>query len=420
MLQILDENTLKEINRNEEKSHTIKVYKNHGLNLFKQESQEIEQLSGRQVRRTVTKTWFTYEGSSAEAKMLNRIEHQMKVCKANGIDTFDKLLLNVSHFPSGAGDLWDSMRIDITARILDEPDLTSYIARVVQNDGFTDPINVQWLLDYVAVFGEFDGRGEHVNMVQITTGDTESISFTILGVGFQTDLYNTMFNNIFEMQKVTRAVAKGYMLKKNDLVFAPVFDYPYPANKIVPDDTDGNTHEERMYNTFQSGITALGNLRDYQTLALHNVNSNLSLIIHSTRVRDTVRSIRGGLTPGSNIKNINPINEVTRIIPYNERIQRWGGKLITYEGCDPSQAYLYIPADNYYWLALKRDLTHVTGPGDTFGVLGDKEAWYFVPSVWNTQFFGGTAVHNDDPTVMTRDYGYIVRMTLPPISEEDT
>jgi hypothetical protein len=421
MVQIIDKEFLLKYNKEQEKSHTIKVYRNHGLSMLKEKGGEIERLAnGRQVRRTVSKNWVNYVGSPAEAKMSNLIEHRMKICKANGINTFDKLLMNVSHMPSGASDLWDAMRVDITARILDEPDLTGYIARVVQNDAFTDPLGVQWLLKYVAVFKQIDGRGEHVPMVQIKTGDTDSINFQILGVGFQTDLYNTMFNNIFEMQKVTSAVAEGYILKKNDLVFSPIFDFAYPDNKIIADDKDGSTFEEQMYNTFQEAIKKLGLLMDFQTKNYHNVTSGLSLICHSTRVRDIGRCIGGQLTPGSTIKNLLAINEISRIIPYNTKYQYYGNETITYTGCGINTAYLFIPKDNYYWLALKRDLTHVVGPGDTFGIMGDKEAWYFAPAVWNTQFLGGTAAANDDPTVLTSEHGYIVRMTLPQIADEDT
>lgn len=416
MATILTRKKISSINYKDKLVRQMKVYRNHGDSILKnQESNEIETLNGRTVRLTLSKKYPRYAGSASEAMLKDKIEKCLRLCRKAGITSLKQ---NITHYPAGAENLFDLMRMDITARIMDLADYTPYIANIVQNDAFTDPWSAQWFHKYVAPFLEFTGRGDPVNLVQIKTGDKESLYFSLYGVGFEQDLYNQLFNNIFDAMKVTQAVAEGYVLRKNYIVFNPVFTFLYPAAKTVTTATAG-TYMENIYDTFQNAITTLGLLRDYQTGEYIDVMSGLTLLVHPTRVRHINRAINGQLTPGSQVKNFTPINEITRIIPYQTRYQFYGNKRIEYTGCGMNDFYLYVP-QMYYWLGLKRDLTHVTGEGDTFGITSKKEAWYFVPTIYNTQHFGGDTSAEEtsnDPTVMTQDMGYIVHGTLPTVEE---
>lgn len=70
---------------------------------------------------------------------------------------------------------------------------------------------------------------------------------------------------------------------------------------------------------------------------------------------------------------------------------------------------------------IKRDLTHKTGPGDTFGLTSDREAWYFCDSLYNDQFLGGDSTDDatSDTTIAQED-GYIVKIALPDDEEANT
>lgn len=417
MAVILNERTVQKLNYKNKTYRTMKVYKNHdNPGIFSVNEQlEIREIDGRKIRLTMSKKSPRYDGSAAQALLLSKIEDCLHKCKAAGITSLKQ---NISHYPAGAENLFDYLRMDITARILDLIDLTPYICNTVQNDAYTDPFWAQWFYKYAAPFFDFTGRGDPVNLVQIKTGDRESIHFTFSGVGFEQDLYNQLFNNIFEATKITQAVAEGYTLRKNDIVFNPVFTFAYPANKLVPAVTTG-TYEENIYETLQNALDTLGVLLDFQTQTEIDI-SNVSIICHSTRVRRINRAINGQLQNGSQVKNLTPISEITRIIPYNSKHIYYGNKDILYQGCGVNDFYMFVP-QMYYWLALKRDLTHVTGPGDTFGITSMREAWYFVWSILNTQFFGGDESDpetSEDPAVMTQQHGYIIHGTLPTSGEE--
>jgi len=419
MAQILNAKEIARYNFKNKVARQIKVYNSSGKAMWStNKNHEIEMIDKRQIRKTISKASPTYKGSAAYYEMWNKIESRLKLCKKAGISSLKQ---NITHYPAGAEDLFDLLRKDITARVLEMTDWTPFIANIEQNDNFTNPYNPQWLYKYVAPFGEITGRGDPVRLVQIKTGAKESMYFTIEGVGFEQDLYNQLFNDIFEMRKVTEAIAEGYVLKKNDYVFNPIFNFGYGATKVVAAVT-AYTYEQNLYDTIQNAIETLGLLQDFQTGENIDILSGLTLICHSTRVRGLNRSLNGELRNGSEVKNLSAVKEITRIIPYNTKYQNYGNERIEYEGCARNVAYLCVP-HKFNWLALKRDLTHVTGPGDTFGITSDRESWYFVPSVYNTQFFGGDEndpLTSEDPTVMTQAYGYIVAIELPDVIEEAT
>lgn len=418
MITILNKQGVAKFNAENNRSRTIKVYNTHGKKaMFSPNAQhEI-----REHRKTVSKKNFVFVGSAEHAEILNKIEDKIKLCRANGITDLASLKRNISHYPSGAEDLFDLIRLDITARILDEQDITPFIAEVVQRDDFTDPTNGQILYEYCAPFGEIEGTGDRVNLVQIKTGEKDSIYFTIYGVGFEQDLYNQLFNNIFDMQKVTKAVSKGYVLRKNNLVMGPIIGFNWPPEKVINPET-AYTYEQNIYDTIQLAIDTLGNLQDYQTKEFIDIMGGLTLICHSTKVRALNRALNGELRNGSEVKNLSAVREITRIIPFNTKYQYYGNKRLEYPGCEKDVAYLCVPR-MYNWLALKRDLTHITGPGDTFGITSEREAWYFVASVYNNYFLGGDKDDpqtSEDPTVLTREHGYIVKIDLPEQIEPET
>jgi hypothetical protein len=413
MAHILNKTFISDQNFKMKRVHTMKVYKTHDLELMMKTrgEDEIREINERTVRLSLSKSAPFYNGSKGESVILQQIEDRLRQLKKKGITSLKQCL---EHYPTGAETLFDLFRMDITARILDLADITPYVANVIQNDAFTDPCYARWFFEYVAYFDKITGRGDPVNMLETKTGDQETMSFEIYGVGFEQDLYNQLFNNIFDAQKVTRAIARGYVLRKNSLVLNPILNFSYPTPKTVTTAT-GGTYEQNVYDTLQSAINKLGLLRDYQTGEYVDVMEGITLMIHTTQVRGVNRCINGGLTPGSTIKNINPINEITRILPSQTRYQFYGNKRKEFKGCSQNQFFMFIPR-KYFWLGLKRDLTHVTGPGDTFGITSKKEAWYFVPTTYYQQFFGGSKsdkASSKDPTVMCQDHGWIVTGELP-------
>lgn len=417
MAEILNAKTIAKINFETQRAREMRIYSNHGENVKvnPNEPYEIREVNGRKTRLILAKSSPIYEGSAGQAELKTKIEDCLRLCRKKGVS----LKTNITHYPAGAENLFDLMRMDITARILDMQDITPFIANIVQNDNFTDPTSVQWLYKYTAYFDEFTGRGDPVNLIQIKTGDKDSFYFTFWGVGFEQDLYNQLFNDIFSAMKVTEAVAEGYVLRKNSLVLNPILNFNYPAPKIVNPVTTG-TYEENIYDTMQAALTALGLLMDFQTGEFVDVTQGVTLMIHTTKVRHVNRAINGGLTPGVQVKNLKPISEITRILPNQPRFQIYGNKRMPYQGCGMNQFFMFVP-NMYFWLPFKRDLTHVVGEGDTFGITSNREAWYFVASMWADHFFGGDRSsptnQANHPTTLCQNTGWIVTGELPTVEE---
>ena len=337
---------------------------------------------------------------------------------------------NIEHMPPGTTELFDIMRIDITRRMMEIMDLVGYFSTEIVNAEFDNPIYAQWLYEYVAPLLPFDGTGEKVNLVYTRLGDKTSIDFELAGVGFHQDLYNILFNKLFSMQKVNAAVAKHYVLRRNQNVIAPIVNFNWPTNKIVQAvTTAGFSVDQMYYDTLVKTIKTLGMLQDFQTKEELDIFGGLTLLTHSTRVFPWLRAISGQLLNGDQVKNLTALTSiVNRIIPYNTKTYKYFEKTITYLGCGTDYSYLFVAPPNQNWYLTKRGLTHETGPGDTFALTSKKDAWHTVDGQFNDHFLGGdkddkaneTAAGND--TTICQTHGYIVIIENPPDvgNEEET
>lgn len=364
-----------------------------------------------------------WENTTAYNNLWDRIRYKMNIVR-DTFKTVDNWKRNIEHMPAGAEDLFDLIRLDITLRASEIADLTGILATEMNGADMTDPFYAQWLYEYSAPFESIDGQGEKVNMVYTQLGDKTPIGFDLAGVGFQQDLYNQLFNPIFDMQKVNRAVARGDIWRRNDRVIAPIINFAWPANKIVQAVVTGSSFDDNNYQTIDNAIEALGLLTDFQTKQYNDVSSGLLLMCHSTRVRSLSRAINGRLLNGSEVRNLDALSEISRMLPVNPKSMKYFAETKRYAGCDPDIAYLMIPRERNY-VVTKRGLTHKTGPGDAFALESDKEAWYRVDAVFNDHFLGGDTddpAPSDDPLddqgTLTQGDGRIVMIHLPPRTSE--
>lgn len=399
----------------------MKVYNVHDVNSKGSET-EIREIDGRPIR---------YVAEPVEAKSLkweNTAEYNDLWDKARYLSNKireefgspDNWKRNIEHMPPGTTELFDLMRIDITRRVMMETDLVPFFANEITNEDFDNPITAQWLYDYVAPFQAFNGMGEKVNQVYTRLGDKTPVYFELAGVGFQQDLYNMLFNRIFDMQKVNAAVARFYILRRNANVIHPIINFSFPTNKIVNYATGTNISVDQMYyDTMIAAIKTLGMLLDFQTKQEIDIMSGMTLFTHSTRVFPWLRAISGQLLNGDQVKNLTALTSmVNRIIPYNTKRFKYFEKDVIFYGCDTDYSYLFVKDQN--WYLTKRSLTHKTGPGDAFALESDKEAWYTVDGQFNSHFLGGD---EDDPADETaagdteticQTHGYIIKIENPP------
>jgi hypothetical protein len=414
MADILNKDYIKKFNFENKVANVMKVYSRHDAGAINdKENYEI-----RDKRRVVSMADINWIGTAAYHTHWSKIEDRVKKIR-NKFDSPEEMKRNISHMPADADDFFDLVRLDISRRILEKPDIVPFLCTVVDSAEFTNPTTVQHLLDYVAPFLEFKGVGDPVNLAQQATGIKDTVFFKLWGVGFVSDLYNELFNNIFSLQKLNEAVARGYVLRKNDNVLSPIFNFSFPASKIITASTAGSL-EQNYYDTMQNAISVLGQLKNFLTDQEIDVTSRLLLICHSTRVRGINRAINGNIQNGSEIRNLSAISEISRILPYNTRTEKYGDETITYQGCSRDVAYLCLPIDAYWYLQ-KRGLNHITGPGDVFTFSSQKEAWNFVDSKYNNLFLGGAST--DDATSETgisQEDGFVVKINLPDDDEANT
>lgn len=414
MIILNKQNVLEENFKRRKEIMTMKVYRNHGKSAMFKPSQDLDQTldliklnNGKyyKIRKSIKRSGIYWEpGIAAYDRLWDNAKIKMGKIKTH-FGSVDKFKRNIERMPDGTEDFFDLMRIDITMRMLTQPDYVSIIANELTNQDFTDPITAQWLLDYIAYWEVFDGQGETVNQVFTQTGDKTAIYFELAGMGFQQDLYNMLFNRLFDMQKVNQAVAEGYVRRRNNKVFEPIINFSYPANKLVAANTTGTTLEDKIYRTMQTAIDYLGNLVSYQTKDYNDVTSGLLVLCHSTQTRWINRSINGRLTNGAVVGNYDPINEISRILPLNPKSVPYFKETKTYAGCPKDYFFLMIPREDN-WFLIKRALTHKTGPGDAFALESDKDAWYCCDAVFNTYFLGGASGGNEGtPSDPTEDMG---------------
>ena len=167
--------------------------------------------------------------------------------------------------PPEAQLFWDLMRIDITRLVMTENDLSTFFAIVRQSDEFDDPTKLQELYEYGAPFLPFSGKGDKVKQIFTQVGAQDSVNFLFWGIGWEQDLYNQLFNKIFDVQRINRAIARGYIARKNDRVIFPILDFDFPPAKSIPQYTGGDSVEDNWYTTFVNAIKYIGKLYDPQT-----------------------------------------------------------------------------------------------------------------------------------------------------------
>jgi hypothetical protein len=414
----------------------MKVYASHEMSaIFSQKNNiEIRELNKRPVRCIIDPSEaksLKWVNTAKYYKLWDKVRVKMNIIRET-FGTVENWKKNIEHMPPGTQDLYDLLRIDITRRVMQEMDLVPFFATEIVNEDFDNPLYAQWLYDYVAPLEEFTGTGDKVNLVYTRLGDKTTIDFSLAGVGFHQDLYNMLFNKIFSMQKVNAAVARFYVLRRNENVLWPVINFSYPANKICTAvTTAGFSVDQMYYDTMVKAIKTLGMLLDFQTKEHVDALSGITLLTHSTRVWPWLRAISGQLLNGDQVKNLTALTSiVNRIIPYNTKTFRYFKDIKTFHGCDTDYSYLFIPpgGENQNWYLTKRRLTHKTGPGDTFAFISDKDAWYTVDGVFNDHFLGGDTSAPADETAAGNDYticrthGYVIKIENPPDvgNEEET
>ena len=354
------------------------------------------------------------KNSKAWSELWNRAEDLQKIIKKNAKIKREGKKINIIHMPPEAQNFWDLMRIDITRLVMTGTDLSSFFATVIQNDGFDDPTKIQMLYEYGAPFLPFSGTGDKVKQIYTQLGAQDSVTFNFWGIGWERDLYSQLFDKIFDAQKINRAIARGYIARKNDRVIYPILNFVFPATKIVTAYSSGDSVEDNYYTTFVNALRVIAKLYDPQTEKHINTLGGLSVACNSLKTDIISMVTSGRLQNGSDLRNLEPLSKIRRIIPYDGDKIPYLPDPIEFDGIDENVAYLFVNGAPK-WYLLKRDLTSQAWAGESFSFSSDRNASYFVDSRYDEEFLGGadgsggSGPEEEDP----ERQGFIVKINLP-------
>lgn len=348
-----------------------------------------------------------YKGSLAEADTWDKIEYLRKKVK-------NELKNNTMGFPPDYYELYQAVMMDITRRAADEVDITGILSAESTRPNAANPYPIREMLPFSGKFKKYVSGGQ-VPLIQQKTGAKSSIDLTIMDIGFDRDLYSVLFDlDIFSMQKVLDAVAQAHRGERNGVVMDPLLSATWHTSQIQAADTDGDTYDERVYNTMLKAYKLIKGLLDMQTGKA--IPSPQLLLIMGDEVTSWAvnRVIYGQLRGGENSKviNLSPI-DINSILVYKGDSWVWGEELVTFDGVAANTAYLVVPgtAGAPYFTINKAPLTQEVGRGSVLTLTQEQKAWWYCQGSYFDEWMGSSGALSG--TKYVSGYGYVVKIELP-------
>lgn len=374
----------------------------------------IKNSKGVKAETIITASGEKWHNSVAEAKLWNQIDDiRSRMIKLG------KKLTNVNQFPDDYYDLIEAIRIDITRRRIEEMDFTSEFTKEITNPNFSKSINLTEFLEFAGVFEDIKGTGDNVPMLQQKTGEKGSVEVELKGLGHARSLEDELYNlDIFEMQKVNRAVTRGHTAVRNDICFSPLIALTgaggWNASQQVAA-AAGATYDVQLYLTIRNALRTLYGLLDPQTNQEISAPRVTLLVRNNVIEWDLQRVINGQLEKfGTPVENRSRL-AIDEIWTYKGDAITVGEKTTTYNGVPAGTAYLFVtgPDGAPTWTLNKRQLTQEVGRGDVLQLARERRAWYFGQAEYREEFLGSSGSQG-----LADGYGFVVEIELPPEPDE--
>lgn len=369
---------------------------------------------GEKSETIITASGEKYHNSAAEAEIWNRIDEiRSRMVKLG------KKLTNVNQFPDDYYDLIEAIRIDITRRRIEEMDFTSEFTKEITNPNFSKSINLTEFLEYAGVFEDIAGTGDNVPMLQQKTGEKGSVEVVLKGLGHARSLEDELYNlDIFDMQKVNRAVTRGHTAVRNNICFNPLIALTgaggWNASQQVAA-AAGATYDIQLYLTIRNALRTLYGLLDPQTNQEIGAPRVTLLVRNNVIEWDLQRVINGQLEKfGTPVENRSKL-AIDEIWTYKGDSITVGEKTTTYNGVPAGTAYLFVtgPDGAPTYTLNKRQLTQEVGRGDVLQLAKERRAWYFGQAEYREEFLGSSGSQG-----LGDGYGFVVEIELPPEPDE--
>lgn len=295
---------------------------------------------------------------------------------------FNDPKMSANTLPADWQSLWDATRIEISIQRAAIDPIRGFIYSMQDNPGASKVANITELFEPDAIFEEINGEGQSVNQMETRGGQTDTVEHFLYAVGFTRTLIDELYNNIYNPEKISRGVARGYNAKQDDLSISPILNFSFAGvpGSQTPADTTGSQRQEKLYNTLENAIDHLG--RRFDPVTEDNiVASDLILLSESEDARHEQRVVNG-LTDtnvgGQDTPKILPsIPQITNIVAYNNTTLKGRVKDVTYQGVTRGKSYL-IKRNRYMFVSKKRGLTlEADMTPDVATLAREKRSWYF-------------------------------------------
>jgi len=342
-----------------------------------------------------------WEGSEGHAKVWNKIEDLHKKAK------------NASMLPDDWSTLTDLMRIDITRRRMQEADYTDMVMNEQVNDAFGKSVRLDEFLDAGGAFEDIYGNNDAVPLLEHKTGATGSVSMDLFALGDKTSLQDVIYNPLYDIQKVMRAVTRAYVGLRNNrnvlgLMVAKTTAAGWDTGQQEAADTVETSKEAKLYATLVNAYDRLLNLTDAQTGQTIGADQ-VYLAIPYGKQMWFQRAVNGQLNLGGKGKpsNFESLSWLDAIIPYRGDTIYVGEDTVSYPGVAATKAYMFVPRAAY--TLTKRGLTMEQGKGSVLTLSQEERVWYGIQTEYVAEFFG----YSHSTPVGSSGTGMCVEITLP-------
>jgi hypothetical protein len=353
-----------------------------------------------------------WQGSAGQYKLY----HEIKNMQDKLLEKRAAAVTNAAMAPTQAelDELLAKKMIDITRRVQEIGDMTSFIAKETTDYDFDKSVMLRDLFPYVGEFRKMSGTNDSVPLIEQALGGTRSVIMETYGLGWHDTLDNYLFNKLSKMERVNDAFAQAYIDRRNANTPGAIAATTYDSTQQVAASAVGTTYDVRLYNTILNAVKKIRTLKDILT-DRKIVAPTFKILANTEDAFDLARVIDGQLTSSGTKGDINTLNmrSLASYIPEIGTFDRgntdgltYAKKTLSYPGVVKGKFYLFVP--DIFWVLTKRPLSMAAGVGSVLSLSKTEMAAFTCGTTWSDMFFGSSVA-----SLGKDGYGYVVEVAMP-------
>lgn len=228
-------------------------------------------------------------------------------------------------------DWYTRVNYEVDAGRLDVPTVYEPIYDTVVDASLPETLTVKNWGPGGFVFEEIFEGGE-VRFGQITSAQA-TVSQRQFGVGLEYDKKLVMFNQLWQISRIERAVGQAYNALLNHLHISPILNYTYTASNQTPADTTGASITEKWFLTLEAAIV------ESQQDTINPRPGPYILLVHPSQMFMLERAMSRVPQQGF-AKDSSALSSISTVIGYAGWTGTRGKKTVTYPGVTSTKGYL--------------------------------------------------------------------------------